>query len=89
MRPDKLVYMANQIAGFFKSQPVETAAAGVAEHINKFWEPRMRAQLAELTDAHAAQLQPLVREAMPLIRRPTETHGADVPSSGSPSSPSL
>lgn len=38
----KLVYMANQIATFFEAIPPEEAAAGVADHINKFWEPRMR-----------------------------------------------
>ena len=50
MSPDKLIYMTNQIAKFFHSQPEAEANAGVAEHINKFWEPRMRAQLFEMTD---------------------------------------
>ncbi|RVC20881.1 formate dehydrogenase subunit delta, partial [Mesorhizobium sp. M7A.F.Ca.CA.004.04.2.1] len=39
---EKLVRMANQIADFFHSKPREEGIAGVAEHINKFWEPRMR-----------------------------------------------
>ncbi len=42
---DKLVYMANQIATFFHTQPKDEAVAGVADHINHFWEPRMRDQL--------------------------------------------
>ncbi len=46
----KLVYMANQIATFFKTQPASEAVQGVATHINKFWEPRMRRQLFEMID---------------------------------------
>jgi formate dehydrogenase subunit delta len=66
----KLVYMANQIATFFKTQPESEAAQGVATHINKFWEPRMRRQLFELIDHGDSGLSPLVLEAAPLIHRP-------------------
>lgn len=66
----KLVYMANQIATFFLSQPKEGAAEAVATHINKFWEPRMRQQLFEIIDHGDSGLSPLVLEAVPLIRRP-------------------
>ena len=48
---ERLVLMANQIATFFRSKPHEEGVAGVAEHINKFWEPRMRRQLFEMIDA--------------------------------------
>ena len=41
----KLVRMANQIATFFKSQPEAERVPGIATHINKFWEPRMRKAL--------------------------------------------
>ncbi|WP_041376039.1 formate dehydrogenase subunit delta [Polymorphum gilvum] len=75
MAPDKLVYMANQIATFFASMPPEEASAGVAEHINSFWEPRMRAQLFALAEAGDAGLSPLVREALPKIRRPAVAQG--------------
>ena len=67
---DKLVRMANQIATFFRSKPREQGIAGVAEHINKFWEPRMRRQLFELIDAGHPGLDEYVREAAPKIRRP-------------------
>ncbi|TDH36294.1 formate dehydrogenase [Pseudohoeflea suaedae] len=70
MSPDKLIYMANQIARFFHSQPEQEAAAGVAEHINKFWEPRMRTQLFEMTDADNEGFDPLVISALSEIRRP-------------------
>lgn len=69
---EKLVRMANQIATFFASQPEEIRAEGVATHINKFWERRMRRSLFSLVEAGGAGLDPLVLEAAPLIRRPEE-----------------
>jgi len=66
----KLVYMANQIATFFRSQPESEAAQGVATHINKFWEPRMRRQLFEILERDTDDLSPLVIQAAPLIKRP-------------------
>jgi len=68
---NKLVREANQIATFFHSQPRSGAANGVATHINKFWEPRMRRQLFDIVDNHGGEgLDTLVMEAVPLIRRP-------------------
>lgn len=66
----KLVYMANQIATFFKSQPKSEAAQGVATHINKFWEPRMRRQLFEILEKEENGLDALVLDAVPLIHKP-------------------
>ena len=71
---DKLVYMANQIASFFASQPKHEAAAGVAKHINDFWDPRMRRQFFEIAEAGELKLSPLVIEALPNIRRPTTSN---------------
>lgn len=67
---DKLIRMANQIATFFESQPEATRAEGVAVHINKFWEPRMRRHLFEHIDRGGEGLKPLVIEASKLIKRP-------------------
>lgn len=66
----KLIYMANQIATFFESKPHAEGVAGVAGHINDFWEPRMRRHLFEVIDAGGPGLKPLVLEAAPGIRRP-------------------
>ncbi|MBP2443412.1 formate dehydrogenase subunit delta [Rhizobium leguminosarum] len=66
----KLVYMANQIATFFKSQPASEAVEGVANHINKFWEPRMRRQLFEILEKDENGLDALVLQAAPMIRKP-------------------
>lgn len=67
---DKLVYMANQIATFFESQPGEEAAQSIARHINEFWEPRMRRQFFEIVDAGGSGLKPRVVEAASAVRRP-------------------
>jgi formate dehydrogenase subunit delta len=70
MQPDKLVRMANQIATFFLSQPEAERASGVATHINKFWEPRMRRAFFDHVDAGGDGLLPLVIEASKLVKRP-------------------
>jgi formate dehydrogenase subunit delta len=67
---DKLVYMANQIATFFHTQPKDEAVAGVADHINHFWEPRMRAQLFTILEQEDNGLDALVIEAAKQIRKP-------------------
>ncbi|MFN7011520.1 MAG: formate dehydrogenase subunit delta [Allorhizobium sp.] len=66
----KLVRMANQIATFFLSQPEAVRVEGVANHINKFWEPRMRRELFEHIDQGGEGLLPLVMEASKAIKRP-------------------
>ena len=70
MSPDKLIYMANQIATFFESKPHVEGVQGVADHINAFWEPRMRRQLFVLLDGGTAGFKSLLLEAAPAIRRP-------------------
>ncbi|HWK68668.1 MAG TPA: formate dehydrogenase subunit delta [Rhizobiaceae bacterium] len=67
---EKLVYMANQIAAFFETMPHDEAAAGVAKHINDFWDPRMRRQFFAIVEAGDAGLRPLVIDAVPMIKRP-------------------
>lgn len=66
----KLVYMANQIATYFASQPRQEQASGIAKHINDYWEPRMRRQFFQFVEAGGSGISPLVEEALPKIRRP-------------------
>ncbi|TKA97217.1 formate dehydrogenase [Cereibacter changlensis] len=72
MSPDKLIYMANQIATFFESKPHDEGVRGIADHISDFWEPRMRRQFFQLVETGTAGFKPLVLEAAPQIRRPAE-----------------
>jgi formate dehydrogenase subunit delta len=68
---DKLAYMANQIAVFFGgAMPHDAAVAGTADHLNKFWEPRMRRQFFEIVDAGGTGLSPLAIAAAAQVRKP-------------------
>ena len=69
---DKIVRMANQIATFFLSQPEATRIPGVSNHINKFWEPRMRRQFFEIVDNGGEGLLPLVVAAAKEVNRPKD-----------------
>jgi len=73
MSPDKLVYMANQIGKFFASQGADKAIAGTADHLQKFWDPRMRAAILAYLDAGGSNLDPAVREAVRQLRTEHET----------------
>jgi formate dehydrogenase subunit delta len=53
MNVERLIEMANDIANFFAADPDrEAGIEGVANHLRKFWEPRMRRQLLEHVRAH-------------------------------------
>jgi formate dehydrogenase subunit delta len=55
----KLVHMANQIGKFFAAQGEAKAVAGVATHLRRFWDPRMRrAIIAQVESGHALGLDP-------------------------------
>jgi formate dehydrogenase subunit delta len=68
MSPDKLAYMANQIGKFFQSQKSEDGAASIADHIAKFWDPRMRREF--LAHLDAIELDPMVRQAAERLKTP-------------------
>jgi formate dehydrogenase subunit delta len=66
MDATKLVQMANQIGAFFGAEPdTSTAADGVADHIRRFWDPRMRRALLKWVDERDGEgLQPVVLQAL-------------------------
>jgi formate dehydrogenase subunit delta len=68
MSPDRLIYMANQIGKFFQSQGYENAVPGIADHIRRFWDPRMRAAIFAHFDAGGAGLDPNVRDAIAKLK---------------------
>jgi formate dehydrogenase subunit delta len=63
---DNLIHMANRIGQFFEAFPDKAEARdGIALHIAKFWEPRMREELLARIDADGAPaLLPLVKDAV-------------------------
>ncbi len=69
MNADKLVRMANQIETFFRSEPDrETAVAGIAHHIRRFWDPRMRAAIVAHLERGGDGLGELARLAVARCR---------------------
>ena len=75
MSPDKLIYMANQIGKFFASQGPQLAVAGTADHIKKFWDPRMRAAIIEHLQAGGKGLDPVVRAALERLTKANSEAG--------------
>lgn len=68
MSPDRLIHMANQIGKFFETQRKGEAVPGIAEHIRKFWDPRMRKAIFAYLDDGGAGLDPDVREAIATLK---------------------
>lgn len=66
MDTQNLVHMANQIGTFFEAMPDrEEALLGIADHLHKFWEPRMRQALLDYMDAEKeTELRPIVVSAI-------------------------
>jgi formate dehydrogenase subunit delta len=63
---DNLVHMANRIAEFFEAMPDQAEAReGVAQHLQRYWEPRMRRDLVAHVQANqGVGLRPLVLAAV-------------------------
>jgi formate dehydrogenase subunit delta len=55
--------MGNDIARQFAHLPAAEAAEVVAQHIERFWDPRMRRNLEALVAAHDDSLDPVVVDA--------------------------
>jgi formate dehydrogenase subunit delta len=75
---ENLVMMANDIGKFFAAYPShEEAVVAIEHHLRHFWEPRMRRELI----AHVARggdgLQPIVLEAIDLMKRQTRAEPED------------
>jgi formate dehydrogenase subunit delta len=65
-----LIKMANQISDFFRLKPEDTAVAGTAEHIRKFWDPRMKAKMADHLAHGGEGLTPIALKALTQVCQP-------------------
>ena len=70
-----LVRMANEIATYFQSYPKEKSVPAVAEHINLFWNRSMRADFLTHAKNQEKALDPLVLEALSLIKPAERSKG--------------
>lgn len=72
METRDMLRMANQIADFFKGYSREDAVKESANHLNNYWDPRMRKQLFAHLAKGGEGLDPLIIEAAAQIRKPKE-----------------
>ena len=79
---EKLVYMANQIQDFYKSYPHDQAVKGIAEHIKKFWDPRMLKQIYKIHRQPDHGLKPYTLEAIQILAKSDPHAHADLEASG-------
>ena len=66
MEPLRLVHMANAIGEFFEADPDRQAALeGIAGHLKRFWDPRMRREILQWVEEHQGEgLKPIVLDAL-------------------------
>ena len=70
MQIERLVAMANQISDFFAAEPDKVeAASAAANHLRRFWEPRMRKQIIAHYQAKGEGLNEIARAAVGLLAR--------------------
>jgi formate dehydrogenase subunit delta len=83
MNIDLLVKMTNEIGEFFAgTTDAQAASAEVARHLNRYWEPRMRAQmLSYYEQRQGAGLTPIAMGGVALMYAASKTS----PAAGAPS----
>jgi formate dehydrogenase subunit delta len=64
---ERLIYMANQIGRNFATLLPDQAATATADHIAKFWDPRMRAMIFARLEAGGDGLDPVAHAAIRLL----------------------
>ena len=73
MDVNKLVQMANQIGSFYAGMPDrERALLDIANHIRRFWAPRMRKELLQHVDEQGDT------DLVEIVRETVRTHRADI-----------
>jgi formate dehydrogenase subunit delta len=65
MNIERLVTMVNDMGRYFAAEPDEVAgAAGIADHLKRFWEPGMRRQIVAHLAAGGEGLEPLAKKGV-------------------------
>lgn len=75
---EKLVEMANDISNFFDGEGGAGGIDGVALHIQRYWEPRMRRQILAHVAAGGEGLSDTARAALGKVTAPP----AAIPAAG-------
>ena len=69
MSLDRLIYMANQNGEYFRTQGHDNIFPGIADHLRKFWDPRMQTAIFAHLDAGGAGLDPPVRDTIEALKK--------------------
>ena len=64
----RLITMANQIARNFEALGPDHAVAATADHLVKFWDPRMKAQIVALAASDTESFEPITALAVAQLR---------------------
>jgi formate dehydrogenase subunit delta len=62
------IRLINKIVVHFGYLPTEQAVAEVANHVHRFWDPRMKRRLFELVDSQTTGFEPVAMAAAALLR---------------------
>lgn len=62
------IRLINKVVVHFGYLPTEQAVTEVADHVRKFWDPRMKRRLLELVDSEPSDLEPVALAAAALLR---------------------
>ena len=62
------IRLINKIVVHFAYLPPEQAVAEVANHVRRFWDPRMKRRLSELVDLQTKDFEPVAVAAAALLR---------------------
>ena len=73
MNIEHLVRMANDISAFFDAEAGADAPAQIASHITRFWDPRMRREIASYVKTDGSGLTDVAREAVLRMPPPVST----------------
>ena len=69
MDPHHLVAMVNEIAAFFAGEDPAKAAENVANHLRRYWDPRMRRHIVEHASKGGEGLSQVAKSGVELISR--------------------
>ena len=62
------IRLINKVVVHFGYLPDDQAVTEVADHVRKFWDPRMTRRLFDLVESDAGDLEPVALAATALLR---------------------
>ncbi len=66
---EKLGRMANQIGDYFKAMPEDEAANGAADHLRRYWTPKMVGEIIAYVDSGHSGLNTTAVRAVAELKR--------------------